>query len=87
MLIIGFTQNIRCFNSQKDVCSQVVCVKSSAVFEYYKKGYEVYSNISDTKYWEDGTYVLDVLQGTKCDKNSVRYTLLLICFYCIVISI
>ena len=74
MLIIGFTSNICYFNSQKDLCSQVVCVKSSAVFEYYKKGYEVYSNISDINYWIDETYVFDVLQGTKCDKNAVCST-------------
>ena len=67
------------FKSQKNLCSQVVCVKSSKLFEYYKKGYEVYSNISDTKYGRDGTYVSDVLQGTKCGKNAVCFT-----FDCIV---
>ena len=49
----------------------MVCVKSSKLFEYYRKGYGVDSKISDTDYQGDDTYVFDALQGTKCGNNAV----------------
>ena len=52
-----------------------MCVKSSKLFEYYRKGYGVDSKISDTNYAYvfDDTYVFDALQGTKCGKNAVCF--------------
>ena len=62
--------------SQIDQCTQVVCVNSSLLFEYYKRGMEAYHSIQDyyrAQLKKDGSFVYDVLQGTKCGSNAVSF--------------
>ena len=53
------------------MCTQVICVPSKFEFKYYKEGKEAFSEISTYYLATTDSYVLDVLQGTKCGDNSV----------------
>ena len=51
----------------------MVCVKSSKLFVYYRKGYGVDSKISDIDFMEDDTYVFDVLHGINVERMRLVF--------------
>jgi len=56
---------------RKNPCDQLICIKESKMFDFYKTGEQVYEYPFNTANWPTNYYSFDVLQGTKCAKNAI----------------